>query len=178
MTGTKGVRDRALVLLGYSAALRRSEVVSLDYTDLAFVNQGLVVHLRKCKTDQESNGRKIGVPYGRAACPVKAVQEWLEHSQITSGPIFRSVSKGGQVKADRLTAQSVSLILKSYSAAAGLKPENISGHSLRSGLVTSAAQAGIATHQIMKQTGHRSLEMINRYIRDASLFDNNAAAFL
>jgi integrase len=178
MHGTKGVRDRALILLGFAAALRRSELVALDYTDLQFVSDGLIVYLRRSKTDQSGEGRKIAVPNGRTtACAVKAVQLWLEHAEIGSGPIFRSVSKGGGV-GDRLTAQSVSLILKSYAAIAGLKAETISGHSLRSGLVTSAAQAGIPTHRIMAQTGHRSLEMVNKYIRDASLFDNNAAGFL
>lgn len=178
MRGTKGIRDRALILLGFAAALRRSELVSLDLQDLQFVKEGLVVHLRRSKTDQEGEGRKIAVPYGRtSACPVKAVQYWLEHAQITDGAIFRSVSKGGCV-ADRLSGQSVALIVKAYAEAAGLRASDISGHSLRSGLVTSAAQIGVATHKIQQQTGHRSVEMLNRYIRDANLFQNNAAGLL
>lgn len=179
MQGTKGVRDRALILLGFAAALRRSELVAIDVQDLQFVCEGLVVSLRKSKTDQEGEGRKIGVPNGRTAgCPVKAVQYWLEHGQITSGPIFRSVTKGGKVNAERLTAQSVSLVIKGYTQAAGLPAADFSGHSLRSGLVTSAAQAGVATHKIMAQTGHRSVDMLNRYIRDGNLFVDNAAGFL
>lgn len=178
MHGTKGIRDRALILLGFAAALRRSELVALNVQDLAFVHEGLIVHLRRSKTDQEGQGRKIAVPYGRtSACPVKAIQNWLEHSQFTDGAIFRSVSKGGQI-ADRLTAQSVATILKSYAEAAGLRATDISGHSLRSGLVTSAAQIGVAAHKIQQQTGHRSMEMLNRYIRDANLFENNAAGLL
>lgn len=178
MHGTKGIRDRALILLGFAAALRRSELVALDVHDLQFVNEGLIVHLRRSKTDQDGEGRKIAVPYGRtSACPVKAVRHWLDHAPITDGAIFRSVSKGGDV-GDRLTGQSVASILKSYAKAAGLQAADISGHSLRSGLVTSAAQIGVATHKIQQQTGHRSMEMLNRYIRDANLFENNAAGLL
>jgi integrase len=178
MQGTKGIRDRALILLGFAAALRRSELVALDYTDLQFVSDGLIVYLRRSKTDQSGEGRKIAVPNGRtSACPVKAVQRWLEHGQIASGPIFKSVNKSGVI-GNRLTAQSVALVVKHYARAAGLPESDFSGHSLRSGLVTSAAMAGVAVHKIMVQTGHRSMEMVNRYIRDVSLFDNNAAGFL
>lgn len=178
MKGTKGIRDRALILLGFAAALRRSELVALDVQDLQFVNEGLIVLLRKSKTDQDGEGRKIAVPNGRtSACPVKAVQTWLGLAQIVDGAIFRSVSKGGDV-GDRLTGQSVASILKSYAAAAGLPASDISGHSLRSGLVTSAAQIGVAAHKIQQQTGHRSMEMLHRYIRDANLFENNAAGLL
>jgi site-specific recombinase XerD len=179
MQGTKGIRDRALVLLGFAAALRRSELVALDAQDLQFVKEGVLVNLRRSKTDQEGEGRRIAVPYGRtSACPVKAVQHWLEHAQIIAGAIFRSVSKSGHVAEGRLTAQSVALILKTYAQTAGLKASDISGHSLRSGLVTSAAQAGVAAHKIQQQTGHRSTEMLVRYIRDANLFENNAAGLL
>jgi len=179
MRGTKGIRDRALLLLGFAAALRRSELVALDVQDLAFVSEGMLVHQRRSKTDQEGEGRKIAVPYGRtSACPVKAVREWLEHAHITAGAIFPSVSKGGRIEARRLTAQSVAAILKAYAKAAGLKESEISGHSLRSGLVTSAARAGVAAHKIQQQTGHKSAEMLARYIRDATLFENNAAGLL
>jgi site-specific recombinase XerD len=179
MRGTKGIRDRALLLLGFAAALRRSELVALDVRDLSFVSEGVVVHLRRSKTDQESEGRKIAVPYGRtSACPVRALQHWLEHAQINDSAIFRSVSKSGKVAHDRLSAQSVALILKDYARGAGFKVSAISSHSLRSGLVTSAAQAGVAAHKIQQQTGHRSTEMLVRYIRDANLFENNAAGLL
>ncbi|MGA7178147.1 MAG: site-specific integrase [Thiobacillaceae bacterium] len=179
MQGTKGIRDRALILLGFAGALRRSELVALDRQDLQFVKEGVTIHLRRSKTDQQGQGRNIAVPYGRtSACPVKAVQSWLEHSGITAGPIFRSVNKGGLVQTSRLTTQSVALILKAYAHAAGLNPEEISGHSLRSGLVTSAAQIGVAAHKIQQQTGHRSADMLHRYIRDANLFENNAAGLL
>ena len=119
------------------------------------------------------------MPYGRtSACPVKAVQCWIEQAAVTSGPVFRSVSKGSHICENRLTAQSVAIILKAYAKGAGLKESDISGHSLRSGLVTSAAQIGVATHRIQAQTGHKSAEMLARYIREANMFENNAAGLL
>lgn len=179
MVGTKGIRDRALLLLGFAAALRRSELVALDVQDLQVVREGLVVCLRRSKTDPDGDGRKIAVPWGRTvACPVKAVSEWIEHAQIVEGPVFRSVTKGGVVSAKRLTGQSVALVVKAYAQAAGLPAAGYSGHSLRAGLITSAAQAGAATHQIMAQSGHRSAEMVNRYIREANLFLNNASGMV
>jgi len=174
--GMKGIRDRALVLLGFAAALRRSELVALDFADIEFVREGLIVHLRKSKTDQIGEGRKIGVPWGRtSACPVKAVENWLQTAQIESGPIFRPVNRAGQVLCNQLHSQSIALVLKDYAKRVGLNPDNISGHSLRSGLVTSAIQAGVGVHKIQQQTGHRSVEMLARYIRDAGLFESNAS---
>lgn len=176
MKGSKGVRDRAMTLLGFAAALRRSELVALDVRDLAFVKEGVIVHLRQSKTDQTGEGRKIAVPFGRSsACPVRALEEWLQHSGTAEGAIFRSVKKDGSVRDNRLTAQSVALILKGYVLRAGLDAASFSGHSLRSGLVTSAAQAGVAAHKIQAQTGRRSTAMLARYIRDADIFVDNAA---
>jgi integrase len=175
MVGVKGLRDRALILLGFAAALRRSELVALDVADLAFINEGLIVTLRKSKSDQEGQGRKIGVPWGRtAACPVKAVQAWLDHARIENGAIFRCVNRGSVI-GERLSDHAVAVVIKSYAKAIGLDPNSVSGHSLRSGLATAAAQAGIPAHKIMAQTGHRSLEMLNRYIRDGNLFIDNAS---
>jgi integrase len=176
MVGTKGYRDRALILLGFAAALRRSELAALDFADIEFVREGLVVHLRWSKTDQEGVGRKIGVPWGRtSACPVKAVENWLQVAHIESGPLFRAVNRAGVVGCNQLHPQSIALVLKDYAQSVGLNPAKISGHSLRSGLVTSAIQAGVAVHKIQQQTGHRSVEMLSRYIRDAGLFDSNAS---
>lgn len=179
MEGPKGIRDRALLLLGFAAALRRSELVALDVLDLEFVREGLIVHLRRSKTDQEGAGRKIAVPYGRTcACPVKAVQAWLDHAQIADGAVYRSISKGKVIAAYRLTGAAVALILKDYARKVGLPASKFSGHSLRSGLVTSAAQIGVSRYKIQQQTGHRSEAMVAKYIRDASLFENNAAGLL
>lgn len=106
---------------------------------------------------------------------MKAVESWLQLAHIESGPIFRSVNRAGVVDCNQLHAQSIALVLKDYAKAVGLNPANISGHSLRSGLVTSAIQAGVAVHKIQQQTGHRSVEMLARYIRDAGLFESNAS---
>jgi integrase len=179
MRGLKGVRDRALLLIGFAGAFRRSELVGLDFNDLEFVKEGLVIHLRVSKTDQTGEGRKIAIPFGRtAACPVKAIQQWINDSSIVAGPVFRSVSKGHVVGTSRLTDQSVSLIVKAYARAIGLPAEHYSGHSLRAGLVTSAARTGVSFAKIQQQTGHRSVAMLTRYIRDAKLFENNAAGLL
>lgn len=175
---TKGLRDRALLLLGFSAALRRSELVALDCADIEFVNDGLIVHQRRSKTDQDGVGRKIGVPYGRtSACPVRALKAWLEHAHIESGPIFRNIRKGGAI-GNRLSDHAVARIVKTHAQAVGLNADQFSGHSLRAGLITSAAQAGISTNKIMATSGHRSIQMVNRYIRDANLFTNNAGGIL
>jgi integrase len=179
MNGLNGPRDRALVLLGFAAALRRSELVALNVDDLERVKEGVIVHVRRSKTDQKGEGRKIAVPYGRSsACPVKAVENWLKHAHISEGPLFRSVARSGRVMSARLTAQSVALILKKYAQSAGLDASEIAGHSLRAGLVTSAAQAKVPVHKIQGQSGHASLNMLARYIRDADLFVDNAASIL
>lgn len=179
LNGIKGHRDRALILLGFAAALRRSELAALAVADIEFVREGLVVYLRRSKTDQIGEGRKIGVPWGRTgACPVQALEKWMEVSRIKSGPIFRRVNRGGAVGTTQLSAQSIALILKGYATGVGLDPANISGHSLRSGLVTSAIQAGVAVHKVQQQTGHRSVEMLARYIRDAGIFEGNASGAL
>ncbi len=176
MDGLRGVRDRALILLGFAAALRRSELAALDCADIEFVREGMVVHLRRSKTDQIAEGRKIGIPWGRtSACPVKAVENWLQLARIESGPVFRPVNRAGVVGCNQLHAQSIALIVKDHAKSVGLNPADISGHSLRSGLVTSAIQAGVPVHKIQQQTGHRSVEMLARYIRDAGLFDSNAS---
>nr|WP_247682230.1 site-specific integrase [Burkholderia sp. Tr-862] len=178
-TDLRSQRDRALILTGFAAALRRSELVALDVRDLAFVDQGMVLTLRRSKTDQAGVGRKIGVPFGRPrACPVTEVAKWLEHSHLHDGAVFRAIDKSGVLRGDRLTAQSVTLVVKARARAAGLDPSALSAHSLRAGLATSAARAGIPSYKIQQQTGHRSLEMLARYIRDANLFEHNAASVL
>ncbi len=173
-----GLRDRALLLVGFAAALRRSELVSLDVEDVQFAREGLVITLRKSKNDQEQQGRKIGVPYGShpVTCPVRALQEWLEQSQITSGALFRAVNKHQQVQSKRLTDQSVALVVKRAAQGAELDASQFSGHSLRAGLATAAAQAGVSERAIMQQTGHHSVMLVRRYIREGSLFNENAAA--
>jgi integrase len=171
-----GARDRALLLVGFAGGFRRSELVGLDVADVAFVPEGLLVTLRRSKTDQEGVGRKVGIPHGRTrACPVKALRVWLEEAGIVSGPLFRQVNKGGWIGSRALTDQSVSLVLRKCAVRVGLPCERLSGHSLRAGLVTSAAKIGVSSWKIRQQTGHRSDAMLQRYIRDADIFVENAA---
>lgn len=173
-----GLRDRALLLVGFAGALRRSELVGLDVANVEQTKQGLVVTLYRSKTDQEGAGRKVGVPYGSNpdTCPVRAFQGWLEASGITSGPLFRSVNRHGQLQAGRLSDKAVALVVKRAAEAAGLDATRYAGHSLRAGLATAAAAAGVSERAIMNQTGHRSVNMVRRYIREGSLFRENAAA--
>lgn len=173
-----GVRDRVLLLIGFCGAFRRSELVALDAADVAVTREGLVVTIRRSKTDQEGEGRKIGIPYAShlETCPVRSFQDWLEKSGITEGPLFRPIDRFGKMASIRLSAAAVGEIVKRYVAAVGLDAAEFAGHSLRSGLATSAAAAGASERSIMRQTGHRSEKMVRRYIRDGSLFKENAAA--
>ena len=176
--GLLGVRDRALLLLGFAGAFRRSELVGLDCSDLDFGHDGLTVTLRRSKTDQEGAGQKVGIPYGStpATCPVRNLRAWLDAAQVTAGPVFRGVNRWGQVSAARLTDRAVALVVKRCAEAAGLDPAQYAGHSLRAGLATAAAEAGVSERVIMAQTRHKSLPMVRRYIRDGNLFRENAAA--
>ncbi len=173
-----GVRDRALLLLGFAGAMRRSELVSLDVSDLARADEGLVVIIRKSKTDQVQAGRKVGIPFGEAeeTCPVRAVYAWLDAADIDEGPLFRPVNRHGQVLEARLSDRAVAEVVKRSLKAAGRSPRGYSGHSLRAGLVTQAAMSGVSERAIQDQSGHRSLVVMRRYIRDGSLFRENAAA--
>jgi site-specific recombinase XerD len=175
-----GARDRALILLGFAGAFRRSELVALDVADLVFSRDGLTVMLRRSKTDQEAQGRKIGVPYGSNpdTCPVRTLQTWLEQSAIAAGPVFRAVTRHGSLRPGALSPADVARIVKKLAQLAGLDPAKYAGHSLRAGHATSAAIAGASERSIMNQTGHRSVQMVRRYIRDGSLFRENSAGKL
>jgi len=172
-----GVRDRALLLLGFAGAFRRSELVALDLADVSFTPQGLVATIRRSKTDQEGEGRQVGIPRGQhaATCPVRAVQSWMAAAGISGGPLFRPIDRHGHMADRRLSDRAVALIVKRAAAAAGLDPSVMAGHSLRAGLATSAAAAGVGERSIMNQTGHRSTVVMRRYIRGGSLFRDNAA---
>lgn len=177
--GVKDIRDRALLLIEFAGGFRRSELVGLDRADIEHVRQGLVITLRRSKTDQEGEGRRIGIPYGRTRhCPVAALDEWLSLTGIESGPIFRPVDRHGHVSPERLSGEAVSLVVRERVAAVGTDPTGYSGHSLRAGFATSAAQAGVSTWKIRQQTGHASDAMLGRYVRDGQLFDGNAAGAL
>jgi integrase len=178
--GLIGTRDGALVLLGFAGAFRRSELVSLDLEDCAFSKEGLTVTLRRSKTDQESAGRKIGIPYGSNpdTCPVRNCLTWIESAGIATGPLFRSITRHGQVQQGRLGGLDVARVVKKLATRAGLDAAKYSGHSLQAGHATAAAIAGASERSIMKQTGHRSMQMVRRYIRDGSLFRENSAGKL
>jgi len=172
----KKLRDRSIILIGFSGGFRRNEIVSLDYEDLDFVEEGLKINLRRSKTDQFGEGSVKGVPYFEYSqyCPVLSLKKWVEKSNIDSGPLFRRFSKGSKLTENRLTDQTVALLIKKYLDLAGIESKNYSGHSLRSGFATSAAESGAGERSIMAMTGHKSTEMVRRYIKEANLFKNNA----
>jgi integrase len=173
-----GARDRALLLVGFAGALRRSELVSLDVADVTFTADGLVVTLRRSKTDQEGQGRTVGIPYGSnlTTCPVRALRAWLDAASITERPIFRPITRHSAIQTTRLSSYAVALVVKRAAKAAGLDAAQFGGHSLRAGLATAAASAGVSERAIMNQTGHKSVTVARRYIREGSLFRENAAA--
>ena len=172
----KKFRDRSLILIGFSGGFRRNEIVSLDYEDLDFVGEGLKINLKRSKTDQFGEGAVKGLPYfdNSQYCPVLSLKKWIEVSNIKYGPLFRRFAKGSKLTENRLTDQTVALLIKEYLKLAGIDSKNYSGHSLRSGFATSAAESGAEERSIMAMTGHKSTEMVRRYIKEANLFKNNA----
>jgi integrase len=175
----KDIRDRALLLVGFAGGFRRSELVAIDCGDIERVRQGLVITLRRSKTDQDGVGRKIGIPLGRSKwCPVAALEDWLDAARIEDGSIFRRVDRHQRVFAEHLSGEAVCLVVRERVAAAGYDAQGYSGHSLRAGLATSAVLAGVSTLKIRGQTGHASDAMLSRYVRDGEKFVGNAAGAL
>ena len=172
----KKLRDKSIILIGFSGGFRRNEIVSLDYDDLDFVPEGLKISIRRSKTDQFGEGFLKGLPYldNSNYCPVVTLKQWVEISKIKSGPLFRRFSKGSKLSEKRLTDQTVALLIKKYLKLAGIDSNNYSGHSLRSGFATTTAESGAEERSIMLMTGHKSTEMVRRYIKEANLFKNNA----
>ena len=172
----KKLRDRTIILIGFSGGFRRNEIVSLDYEDLDFVEEGLKVQIRRSKTDQFGEGSVKALPYfdNSKYCPVISLKNWLKISKISNGSLFRRFVKGSKLSENRLTDQTVALLIKEYLRLAGIESKNYSGHSLRSGFATSAAASGAEERSIMAMTGHKSTEMVRRYIKEANLFKNNA----
>ena len=160
----KKIRDKALILIGFSGGFRRSELVNIDYEDIEFVSEGIKIFIKRSKTDQSGEGMIKAIPYfkNNNYCPVQAMRYWLNLSEIKSGKVFN------------ISDKSVSLIIKKYALLAGLEPNNYGGHSLRSGFATSAAEAGAEERNIMAMTGHKTTQMVRRYIQEANLFKNNA----
>ena len=172
----KILRDRTIILIGFSGGFRRNEIVSLDYDDLDFVEEGLKINIKRSKTDQFGEGSIKGLPYfdNSQYCPVVSLKNWIDIAKINSGSLFRRFSKGSRLTEKRLTDQTVALLIKEYLQLAGIDNKNYSGHSLRSGFATSAAESGAEERSIMAMTGHKSSEMVRRYIKEANLFKNNA----
>ena len=172
----KKFRDRSIILIGFSGGFRRNEIVSLDFDDLDFVTEGVKINLKRSKTDQYGEGTVKGLPYFENSqyCPVISIQKWIKISKINSGPLFRRFKKGLNLSENRLTDQTVALLIKEYLQLIGIDSKNYSGHSLRSGFATSAAESGVEERSIMAMTGHKSTEMVRRYIKEANLFKNNA----
>ena len=172
----KKLRDRSIILIGFSGGFRRNEIVSLDFDDLDFVEEGLKINIKRSKTDQFGEGFTKALPYFDSSqyCPVVSLKKWIEISKIKSGPVFRRFVKGSKLSENRLTDQTVALLIKEYLNLAGIDSKNYSGHSLRSGFATSAADSGVEERSIMAMTGHKSTEMVRRYIKEANLFKNNA----
>ena len=158
------IRDKAIILIGFSGGFRRSELVNLEYEDIEFVPEGLKLLVRRSKTDQSGEGSLKAIPYfdNKEYCPVISLKKWLSETKISSGKIFN------------ISDKSVALIIKKYALLAGLDPKNYGGHSLRSGFATSAAEAGAEERNIMAMTGHKTTQMVRRYINEANLFKNNA----
>lgn len=177
----RDLRDCALLLIGFSGAFRRSELISLNAEDVRFTREGIRIILRRSKTDQEGAGMEKGIAYGSNpdTCPVRILQDWLEAAQIKEGPLFRQINKYGQISKKRLASpHSVARIVKEYVHRIGLPEEQYSGHSLRAGFATEASGNGASLDDIMRQTGHRSVEMVREYIRKQNLFKNNASTKL
>ena len=172
----KKLRNKALLLLGFAGGFRRNELISLNLEDLDFVFEGLKIKIKRSKTDQFGEGFTKGIPYfeNYLYCPVKNLKNWLNVSKLKKGPVFVRFTKGSNLTNIRLTDQSVALIIKDYLNKAGVDNKNYSGHSLRSGFATSAAEAGAEERSIMAMTGHKTSQMVRRYIREANIFKNNA----
>ena len=175
-TVIRKLRDKTIILLGFAGGFRRIELISIDFEDLEFVSEGVKIFIRKSKTDQFGEGMIKGLPYftNQKYCPVWHLKKWLEISEIKSGPIFRRFSKGLNLGKNRLTDQSVALFLKKHLSNAGIENKNYSGHSLRSGFATVTAESGADERSIMAMTGHKTTQMVRRYIKEANLFKNNA----
>ena len=160
----KKIRNKSLILIGFSGGFRRSELVNIEYEDLEFVNEGLKIFIKRSKTDQSGEGSLKAIPYfnNLEFCPVNKLKDWINYNNIKDGKIFS------------ISDKSVALILKKYALLAGLDPNKYGGHSLRSGFATAAAEAGAEERNIMAMTGHKTTQMVRRYINEANLFKNNA----
>lgn len=174
-TDIAGIRDKALLLVGFMGAFRRSELVEINIEDLTFTPEGVVILVAQSKGDQVGQGAQVAIPYSsdQDICAVTALKSWIRRAHLDSGPLFRPLNKHKQIRNRRLTNQSVAIIVKKYAKLAGFNPDNFAGHSLRRGFATSAAQYDVDERSIMQQTRHKSEKMVRRYIEQGNLFKNN-----
>ena len=177
-TGLLGLRDRALILTGFAGGFRRSELAAIDLASLSFDDCGVLIHLRRSKTDQEGEGRTVALPFGahEDTCPVMALKNWLSAALITYGAVFRGIDRHGNVSSRAINSDSIARVLKRAAARAGLETAEVAGHSLRSGLVTQGCIDGISPVAIMEVTGHRTMAMLKRYCRSAQVPASAGAA--
>jgi integrase len=175
-----GKRDRALIAFGFAGAFRRSELCALQVDDLTEVPDGLRVLIRHSKTDQEGQGQEVAIPRGYKLRPVEAVQTWLAAAEISAGPVFRAVGKGGGPVSDKaMVPESAARVVKKYATRVGLDPAAYAGHSLRSGYLTSSAQSGASIWKMAEHSRHRSLDTLRGYVRRVDLWkDHSGAGFL
>jgi len=174
----KATRDKAILLIGFAGAFRRSELSSLNIEDINFVESGAIINLRRSKTDQQGRGQKKAISYcsNKDTCPIHALQEWIESAGISSGALFVSMDRHNNLK-QRITSQSIALVIKEYAKLVGYDIKDFSGHSLRSGFATQASKNGVSDHKIKEHGGWRS-SVYHQYIRSGELFHNNASAML
>lgn len=177
-----GIRDRAILLVGFTGALRRSELAALTLEGdgagsvrAVFVAAGLEVHLDRSKGDQTGNGAIVAIPYGRKLCAVSALQAWLAAAAITSGPIFRAIDRHGGISGAAISDKTVANVVKAACQRAGLDPAAFAGHSLRSGLLTSAAEKGAAPDVLQAHARHAKFDTTAGYIQSVDRFRRNAA---
>jgi integrase len=174
----QGLRDRAILLLGFSGAFRRSELAALSVADIEETEGGLRVHIKSSKTDQEGAGAVVAVIRGNGNCPVRALNSWLEAAGTQEGPIFRPLTKGGKVRPQALSPYSIGCIVKKYAEKAGYKAEDFGGHSLRAGFLTSAAENGASVFRMMDVSRHKSVDTMRGYVRRAEEFKDHAGSGL
>lgn len=171
----QGKRDKAILLLGFAGAFRRSELAALQVSDIEFVNDGARITIRKSKTDQEGEGQTIAIYSGKLDA-IGILKAYMTAGGVTDGSLFRPITKGGKLREQAISDKSIAEIVKRYAEAAGLDPNQFAGHSLRAGFITSAAEAGANLFKIMDVSRHKSVQTVKGYVRNAEMFKDHAGS--
>ncbi|WP_258043193.1 site-specific integrase [Sphingomonas sp. NBWT7] len=174
--GLRAVRDRALLAIGMSAALRRSELVAFDVPDVALVDKGIELLIAKSKTDQTREGVIVAIPEGKRIRPKALLLAWMAAAGHAEGPLFRRLSRGDQLTADRMSDRAIARLVQRCAAAAGYDPAHYAGHSLRAGFLTEAAANRASIFKMQDVSRHKSVQVLSEYVRSAELFDDHAGA--